>query len=182
MGGPIDFRRGLISDADDIVKLVNSAYRGESSKAGWTTEADLLGGQRTDIDEVSQLIEKPGSLFLLCHVEGKLAASIHLEQWGQMAKFGMLAVNPSLQGRGMGKRLLLEAEGWVGSAWQSEKAGMTVLTFREELIAYYERRGYGRTGRFEDFPKDPRFGIPKVSSLRFEWLEKALSPPISSHS
>ncbi len=182
MGSPIDFCKGLISDAGDIVKLVNSAYRGESSKAGWTTEADLLGGQRTDINEVSRLIEKPDSVFLLCLEEKKLVASMHLERWGEMAKFGMLAVRPALQGRGIAKRLLLEAESWSQSAWQSRKAGMTVLTLRDELIAYYERRGYGRTGRFEDFPKDPRFGIPKVSGLRLEWLEKALNSAISAHS
>ncbi len=182
MGSRIDFCRGLISDAGEIVRLVNSAYRGESSKAGWTTEADLLGGQRTDIDEVSQLIEKPDSLFLLCLEEGELAASIHLERWGNMAKFGMLAVRPALQGRGIGKRLLLEAESWVRFAWQSEKVGLNVLVLRDELIAYYERRGYGKTGRLEDFPEDLRFGIPKVPGLRFEWLEKTLNPPISAHS
>ncbi len=182
MGSPIDFRIGLIADSPGIVGLVNSAYRGQSSKAGWTTEADLLGGQRTDVSEVSGLLSAQGSMFLLGLASGELVASVHLERAADAAKIGMLAVKPQLQGRGVGKELLEAAENAAIEAWQVKLARMAVLTNRSELIAFYERRGYRRTGCYEDFPADPKFGIPKVSGLRFEWLEKALSPPSAARS
>lgn len=182
MESPIEFRKALIDDAGEIVRLVNSAYRGESSKRGWTTEADLLGGQRTDIDEVSRLIDAEGSLFLLCIQAGSLVGSVHLEQEVHGAKLGMLAVKPELQGRGIGRGLLLQAEKAALAVWGVDKTRMAVLTFRTELIEYYGRRGYSRTGCFEDFPVDPKFGIPKVSGLCFVWLEKCLSSPICARS
>ncbi|MHB1100918.1 MAG: GNAT family N-acetyltransferase [Burkholderiales bacterium] len=172
MGSPTEIRYGVKGDAGEIASLVNSAYRGESSKCGWTTEADHLGGQRTDTGEVSKLIESAGSRFLLCIEAGSLVGVIHLEQCGEDAKLGMLAVRPDRQGSGFGKRLLDEAERAAVKAFGARKIKMAVLTFRTELIAYYKRRGYFRTGHFEDFPVDPKFGIPKVSGLRFEWLEK----------
>ncbi len=174
MESRIEFRKGLLGDAGKIAELVNSAYRGESSKLGWTTEADLLGGQRTDIAEVSALLNRADSLFILCEKEGGLVASVHLERCGEEALLGMLAVKPGLQGKGLGKRLLLEAERKAIESWGARRMRMAVLTFRQELIEYYQRRGYVRTGRFEAFPEDPRLGIPKVNGLRFEWLEKAV--------
>ncbi|MHB1301518.1 MAG: GNAT family N-acetyltransferase [Burkholderiales bacterium] len=172
MGSPTEIRYGVKADAGEIASLVNSAYRGESGKCGWTTEADHLGGQRTDTGEVSRLIESVGSFFLLCIEAGTLVGVIHLEQCGEDAKLGMLAVRPDRQGSGFGRRLLIEAERTAVKAFGAGKIKMAVLTFRTELIAYYKRRGYSRTGHFEDFPADPKFGIPKVSGLRFEWLEK----------
>ncbi|MBY0578867.1 MAG: GNAT family N-acetyltransferase [Burkholderiales bacterium] len=153
---------------------MNSAYRGESSRAGWTTEADLLGGQRTDIEEVESLIEKPDSMILVCSDGAGIAGSVHLEKSGDCALLGMLAVRPRMQGRGMGKRMLAEAEKAASKIWGCGKTKMTVLTYRAELIAFYERRGYRRTGIFKPFPEDPGFGIPKVEGLRLEWLEKNL--------
>lgn len=172
MESPTETRYGVKADAGEIASLVNSAYRGESGKRGWTTEADHLGGQRTDTGEVSGLIESAGSFFLLCIEAGSLVGAIHLQQCGEGAKFGMLAVRPDRQGSGFGRRLLDEAERAAVKAFGAGKIKMAVLTFRTELIAYYIRRGYSRTGHFEDFPTDPKFGIPKVSGLRFEWLEK----------
>lgn len=175
-----EFRKGLARDAGEIAALVNSSYRGESSKTGWTTEAHLLGGQRTDAAEVSGLMEKTGSIFILCMTESGLTASVHLEHCGNDAHLGMLAVKPDLQGRGIGKRLLDEAERTAIESWGVNRMKMAVLTFRAELIQFYERRGYRRTGIFRPFPEDPKFGIPKVRDLRFEWLEKPLlNPPIS---
>lgn len=166
------FRRAVYEDARQIAALVNSAYRGESSKAGWTTEADLLGGQRTDVEEVSALISKADSMILLCFDGRDLIASVHLEKHRDAARLGMLAVKPMMQGGGIGKRMLAETEKSASKNWGGGKLKMAVLTFRAELIAFYERRGYRRTGIISAFPDDPKFGIPKVSGLNFEWLEK----------
>src|SRR5690606_7646541 len=136
--------------------------------------ADYLDGQRTDADEVSRLIAAPDSVILLCHADGELIGSVHLERQGDAAYLGMLVVKPVLQGRGIGKRFMEAAEDYARAAWGVTSMLMTVIRFREELIAYYERRGYRRTGERRPFPTDPRYGIPKVEGLEFEVLKKAL--------
>jgi len=161
---------------DAIVALVNSAYRGESSRAGWTTEADILGGQRTDAEEIEDLIAKAGSVFLLCLLEHEIIGTAHIQrQDGVVVYVGMLVIKPGLQGQGLGRRFLVETERYAQVNWEAEKIQMQVITLRHELIAYYERCGYRRTGEFRPFPAtEPRFGLPKVDGLKFEVLEKAL--------
>lgn len=175
---PLSFRRAEAADIDAIVRLVNAAYRGESSRAGWTTEADLLGGQRTDAGEVRELIETGDSLILLGHQSHDLAGSLHLKREGGSAYLGMFAIQPTLQGAGLGKRFLDEAERLASHEWQAQAMRMTVISSRQELIAYYERRGYRRTGEPQAFPSDPRFGIPQVEDLQLAVLEKRLGPQV----
>lgn len=169
-------RKARNEDTARIVALINSAYRGESSTAGWTTEAGFLGGQRTDAEEVGGLIAAPDSVILLAEQGTEPVACVHLEKAERGAYLGMLTVKPTLQGRGIGSRLLAAAERAARAAWGAEKIVMAVITLRTELIAYYERRGYRRTGQLQEFPQDPRYGIPKVEGLRFELMEKGLSP------
>jgi GNAT superfamily N-acetyltransferase len=170
------FRRATAADVDAIVALVNSAYRGESSRAGWTTEADILGGQRTDAEEIAQLIARDGSAILLCLQNGGIIGSVHVERMdAAIAYLGMLVIKPVLQGQGLGRRFLDEVERFACREWGAVRMQMQVITLRHELIAYYERRGYLRTGETRPFPAgDPRFGLPKVEGLMFEVLEKAL--------
>lgn len=168
------FRKAGVPDMAAIVALVNAAYRGDSSRRGWTTEADLLDGQRTDAGEIAGLIAAEGSMILLCLDGPELIGSVHLQRTPAGVYLGMFSVQPALQGRGIGKRFLAVAERLAREEWGVTTALMTVITLRHELIAYYERRGYRRTGRFEDFPDDPRFGIPRVAGLRLEVLEKTL--------
>lgn len=168
------FRKARIDEAGQIAALVNAAYRGESSKRGWTTEADLLGGQRTDAEEVEGLLAQGDSMILLCLNGEDLTGSVHLENSEGAARLGMLAIHPELQARGIGKMLLAAAESVAIATWRADKMRMSVITVRCELIAFYERRGYRRTGKFEAFPADIRFGIPRVEGLQFEWLEKDL--------
>lgn len=162
------------AEISNIVSLVNSAYRGDTSRRGWTTEADFLDGQRTDAVEIAELIGTPGSLMLLAFLDGQLSGCMHLQQQDSAALLGMFVIDPRLQGRGLGKQFLAHAESMVQSAWQCRQMRMTVISLRDELITYYGRRGYRRTGRFMPFPDDTRFGIPKVENLRFEVLEKCL--------
>jgi ribosomal protein S18 acetylase RimI-like enzyme len=171
------FRRADITDATAVAALVNSAYRGDSSRAGWTTEADLLGGQRTDAEEIARLVAAPGSLILLCLQGDEIVGSVHLEQVdAATAYLGMLVIKPVLQGEGLGRRLMAAAEELVRAEWGAERMQMQVITLRHELIAYYQRRGYRRTGEIRPFPADdPRFGLPKVAGLAFEVLERALA-------
>jgi N-acetylglutamate synthase-like GNAT family acetyltransferase len=106
----LTFRKAQLTDVATIVALVNSAYRGESSQVGWTTEADFLDGQRTDALEISSLIETTGSMILLCLQENMLVGSVHLEQVAEGAYLGMLSIQPRLQGTGVGKQLMATAE------------------------------------------------------------------------
>ncbi len=172
----IVFRRADQTDASAIVALVNSAYRGDSSRAGWTTEADILGGQRTDFDEIAQQINEAGSEFLLSLRDGEVIGSVHLlRQDACTAYLGMLVIKPGLQGQGLGSRLLDKAERFLKNKWSVSCLQMQVITLRDELIAFYERRGFKRTGEFKPFPEnEPRFGLPKVAGLKFEVLEKML--------
>ncbi len=162
-------------DAGQIAALVNSAYRGESSRQGWTTEADLLAGRRTDTEEILSLISSGDSLFLLCKAGAELVGSVHLQKQADQVYFGMLAVNPSLQGQGIGKQLMREAELAARQIWGAGKAVISVISCRNELIAFYERRGYRRTGISKEFPVNPELWTPKVKDLRLDILEKVLS-------
>lgn len=172
---PLTFRRADTADADRIVDLVNSAYRGESSRQGWTTEADLLDGQRTDRTEVLGLIEAENSLILLGFRGTDLIGCVHLEKVGGSAYFGMFAIKPELQGQGIGKRVMRTAEDFARREWGVGKMLMTVITLRPELIAFYERRGYRRTGELRPFPELSQLGSPRVAGLQLEVLEKTLT-------
>lgn len=173
--GQLTFRDAADADVPALVTLIESAYRGDSSRAGWTTEADILQGQRTDPDGVRQVIEAPGSRLLVVERDGELAACCQLEHRGDAAYFGMFAVRPGLQGAGLGKVIIAEAERTVRESWGAHEMHMTVISVREELIAWYERRGYRRTGKLSPFPYgDERFGIPQRDDLAFELLVKDL--------
>lgn len=165
-------------DADAIAALVNSAYRGEGSRKGWTTEADLLGGQRTDAELIADQLANPDNTILLFRRETELVACVFLQRHQTHAYLGMLTVAPHLQAGGIGKAALALAEEWVQANWQLRRMEMTVIKRREELIAWYVRRGYHVTGKIEPFPIDnPRVGIPKVEDLDMIVLEKGLTSP-----
>lgn len=175
----LHFRVAAPEDVAAIVALTQSAYRGDASRLGWTTEADLLDGQRTDAAEVAALITNPGVRLLLAERDGQLLASCVVERLaGEHAGdgyFGMFSVRPEAQGNGTGRALLAEAERVAREEWHARAMRMSVIDARAELIAWYERRGYRRTGEYRPFPYgDPRFGIPKRDDLRFEWLVKDL--------
>ena len=169
------FRAATSDDVPAVVLLVESAYRGDTSRRGWTTEADLLDGQRTDDAEVRDLVTREGSRMILAESSGRLVACCHVERHGESCYFGMFSVDPTLQGSGIGKSLLAEAERIAREDWGCLLMTMTVIDTRQELVAWYERRGYVRTGRHKPFPYgEPRSGIPKRDDLRFEVLERSL--------
>ncbi|GAA3368256.1 GNAT family N-acetyltransferase [Streptomyces sannanensis] len=172
----LTFRDGTESDVDAVVALVESAYRGDSGRKGWTTESDILEGQRTDPEGVRAVITTSGSRLLAVEGDGRIIACCQLEHRGEAVYFGMFAVSPELQGAGLGKRIIAEAERIAREEWGAREMHMTVISVRVELIAWYERRGYRRTGETNPFPYgDERFGIPQRPDLEFELLVKPLS-------
>lgn len=169
------FRRAQANDVPQIVALVESAYRGESSQHGWTTEADLLDGQRTHAAEVSALLGAPGSQFILAYDGDALLATAHIQMHDDGCHFGMFAVVPTLQGVGVGKAMLAECERRAVADFGATEMIMWVLWMRESLIAFYQRRGYRMTDAREEFPYgDDNFGLPKRDDLYFAVLSKVL--------
>ena len=172
---PLQFRRATHADIDALVALIESACRGDTSKQGWTTEADMLGGRRTGPDDVQACIDRARSVILIAERDAQLLACAHVADEDGAGYFGMFSVNPALQGGGIGKQVIAEAERVVREEWALPAMRMAVIDIRDELIAFYERRGYHRTGIKKPFPYgDERFGLPKRDDLRFEVLEKAL--------
>lgn len=168
------FRKAMVADAQAIAQLVNSAYRGEASRAGWTTEADILDGLRTNADEVKRLIESDGVMILLCMNLGDLIGAVCLEKMRNIVNIGMFVVNPMLQNQGIGKALLVTAENLAQQMWEVDKFQMHVITVRHELLAFYLRRGYQRTGFVSEFPVNPAVWQPKLTGLQLVVLEKII--------
>ena len=172
----LTFRSATEADIPALIKLVTSAYRGDASRAGWTTEADLLDGARIDAQGLQADLARPRSVILLAERDGHLLACAHVADEHGKGYFGMFSVDPTQQGGGVGKQLLAAAEAHAYRQWGVPVMQMTVIDVRDELIAFYERRGYLRTGIKKPFPYgDERFGTPKRDDLRFEILEKPLA-------
>lgn len=179
---PLVFRDATTDDIPALVALVTCAYRGDASRAGWTTEADFLDGKRIDPELLRQDIERTRSRVVICErpatgsgQAGDLLACAHVAEVDGAGYFGMFAVQPGRQRAGVGSRVLAECERIAREDWRLAAMRMTVIDLREELIAWYLRRGYRRTGITRPFPYgDTRFGIPLRDDLRFEVLEKTL--------
>ncbi|TGE04832.1 GNAT family N-acetyltransferase [Hymenobacter fodinae] len=173
MLSPVSITLATEADIAEVVALVNSAYRGDTSRQGWTTEAHLLDGQRTDAEDIRTLLQGAGGAILLARNEaGQLVGSVYMQEQQPDLYMGMLSVSPLLQGTGLGKRLM------AAVAEHARQVGcnsllISVISVRHELLAWYERHGFQRTGETVAFPTDTRFGIPK-QPLELLLLRKAL--------
>ena len=178
MNTAVVFRLATEADVSDVVELVESAYRGELSRAGWTTEADLLDGRRTDEEAIADVVASARARMVLATHDGReLLGCCQLERRpDDLAYFGTFAVRPGLQGGGVGSLLLVEAERQARDEWGSRVMEMTVIAQRAELIAWYARRGYELTGETRPFPYgEPRFGLPRRPDLHFVVFTKSLT-------
>ncbi|MES2274811.1 MAG: GNAT family N-acetyltransferase [Bacteroidota bacterium] len=152
--------KATIADTAQLNLLVNSAYRGEQSKKGWTTEANLLAGNRIDEETIAEYLNTPGVTILKYTVEnGNIKGSVYLEVKGDRLYLGMLSVSPEMQAGGIGRLLLHEAEIFAKSL-NKAVIGITVISTRTELIEWYQRRGYVPTGEIQPFHAEEKFGIP----------------------
>ena len=161
------------ADASAITSLLNSAYRGERSRSGWTTEADLIAGEtRTVETQVEALIRQPESVFLLLREENRLLGCVNLQVHHPRVYFGMFSVQPGEQGRGLGKRLLQAAEEYALQQ-QATHIYMSVISLRTELINWYQRHGYRDTGERKPFHEDGISGR-HLRPLEFMMMEKKI--------
>lgn len=167
-------KKAIRQDIPELVKLVNSAYRGDASKKGWTTEADLLLGEiRTDAASLEHIFSNENDAILKYTTDDDLIAGcVYLQKQHHKLYLGMLSVNPELQAGGIGKQLLDAAEEYAKEN-DCHTITMTVISVRKELIAWYLRHGYQLTGLNKPFPADENFGVP-TQELVFEILEKEI--------
>jgi len=166
-------RKATVNDIPELVQLINSAYRGESSKKGWTTEADLLDGARISDDSLASMLEKPGvTMLLYCNENNAIEGCMYLQQQDNKLYLGLLTVAPQLQAKGIGKQLLAAAENHA-HALQCTIITMTVISIRRELVAWYERHGYQPTGETKPLPADPAVGLPR-QPLELIVMEKTI--------
>ncbi|MEK6638582.1 MAG: GNAT family N-acetyltransferase [Pseudomonadota bacterium] len=172
----MEIRRAGLADIVTLHRLVERSYRGDSARKGWTHEADLLGGQRTDVEALSQIVGDPAQRILVAISAKGIVGCVHVNQKDvHTAYLGLLSVDPDVQTGGLGKSLIFEAEQLARSEFGARMMEMTVISQRGELIAYYERRGYALTGESRAFPlDDERFGLPVTRDLSFVVLAKVL--------
>lgn len=164
-----------IAGVDDIpllLSLLNSAYRGESSKKGWTTEAHLIAGKvRTTSDNLFEIMQMPASVMLkYTNAAGEIIGCVNLQQQGNKIYLGMLSVVPQQQSAGIGKQLLRAAEEY-GRNGKCSFIFMSVISLRTELIEWYKRNGYYETGEKKEFEEDEVTG-KHLQPLEFILLEK----------
>jgi GNAT superfamily N-acetyltransferase len=174
-GDGIAVERVTDADLPALHGLIERAYRGDTARAGWTHEADLLGGQRTDLDALTAMLADSDQQILAARGGAALVGCVALRRIAvDRCYLGLLTVEPTLQAAGLGRRLLAEAEA-AARAWGMTFVEMTVIARRAELVAWYERREYRLTGERRPFPmENPRFGLPKTEDLDFVVLEKRL--------
>jgi len=171
----VHIRTAALVDVLPLLDLVHSAYRGERARTGWTHEADMLDGQRTDTAALTEIVDA-SQCILLAEDQGKLIGCVQVSDQGRgTAYLGLLSIAPEHQAQGLGRELIRAAEEQAKRAFGARQMEMTVIRQREELVAYYERRGYAPTGEERPFPlDDPRFGIPRRRDLSFVVLAKAI--------
>ena len=164
-----------IEDIPQLVALINSAYRGEESKKGWTTEADIIQGSlRIDQPALTDLINVQGARFLkFVNEQNRIDGCVYLHKNGEDMYLGMLSVSPTLQANGIGKLLMNEAE-IHAKKMDCVRIFMRVISSRDELIQWYERQGYYKTEKREQFPTDTRFGTP-LQPVEFLIMEKRIN-------
>jgi GNAT superfamily N-acetyltransferase len=153
--------KATLVDVPELNILINSAYRGESSKKGWTTEANLLDGLRIDEETLNKYFGDPNIIILKNTDEtGQITGSVYLEVRRPKLYVGMFSVSPLLQGKGIGRDLLLAAETYAKQL-NCHTLTMTVISVRHELVSWYERRGFKATGEIQPFHEGTKFGVPK---------------------
>jgi GNAT superfamily N-acetyltransferase len=162
------------ADIPALVPLINGAYRGEGGQIGWTNESHLISGARTSPQDLEELLHNPGATILkLTGPDNTILGCVYLQAQGDRLYLGLLSVLPSHQNAGIGKQFLTTADDYA-RRHHCTHIHITVISVRTELVAWYERHGFNRTGDFEPFHHGEKFGIAK-EKLHLAVLEKPVS-------
>lgn len=175
----LNFYKAELSDSAHLSQLINRSYRGEGSRQGWTTEADLLDGIRATTKDIAEIVNAPDQFMLMGELNETIVACMQCQKQsyeGQsVALFGMVAVEPSKQNRGHGKDLINAAEAITKREWGVAGFAMLVISQRTDVIDFYQRLGYEPTHTYVDFPVSPEKWQPKVNGLALQYLVKRLT-------
>lgn len=175
------FRTAISADAPHISALVNAAYRPAAGAEGWTHESALIAGQRTNPAQVTDLLHSPhGAVLLACDAQQQIHGCVHIEAHQDQAHIGLLAVTPTLQGSGLGKQVLARAEHYAAEHFAATQLLLTVVQARQELRAFYLRRGYRPSGEIHRYPVNAGVGQPHAGELLLEVLIKPAPLPAAT--
>jgi ribosomal protein S18 acetylase RimI-like enzyme len=170
MDHALSVRVAVRADLPRLHPVIERAYRGDSARQGWTHEADLLSGERIDRATLEAMMEDRNHRLLIAERNGMPVGSVALTYRGDgLAYLGLLCVDPSCQAAGIGRAIIAVAERIAHDDLGAGRLEMTVIDSRVELIAYYERRGFIRTGEHRPFP------VPIDPPLEMVVLEKAIA-------
>ena len=168
-------RLATAADVPALVDLIWAAYRSPASYERWTSEEHLVGGTRTDEPLVLAAIEGEGSAMLIVDgVDGPVGCCRILERGGGLVSFGMFAVDPGRQGRGIGRRLLGWAQEAAVELFGARTMELEVLAQQELLRGWYERLGFAPTGETRTFPSHPEYAVPRRDDLHLIVLSTPL--------
>lgn len=163
-------------DLPAIINLVNQAYRPQNPDASWTNESNIVSGERLNMAQAQLLIDNNHCTLLAGFIQQQLTSCVLVEKQENTAKIGLLTVAIQMQQRGLGKQMLAAAESYAANTLHSDSISMNVLLIRSELINFYCRQGYARTGLIYPYPQNLGVGTPKIENLEFEVLTKSLQP------
>lgn len=150
---PLLIRPASRDDLPRLHPVIERAYRGETARLGWTHEADLIEGQRTDLDTLRGIVDDPAQRLLVAERDGEIIGCVQVSDRGNgLAYLGLLCVDPTLQAAGLGKQIVAAAEATARGTFGAQTMEMTVIDSRRRLIEFYERRGYAVSGEKRDFP------------------------------
>ncbi|MGN6376344.1 MAG: GNAT family N-acetyltransferase [Sphingomonas sp.] len=151
--GQVTFRRATLADVEALQLLVQRAYRGDTAAASWSHEGEVATGERISRAAIATLITATTSIVSVAEVGGRLGGTSLVEEIApEQCTIRLLSVEPALQARGIGSRLLDNAEAEARSCFAAQVARIEVLDQKRKLIAYYERRGYRPTGAARPYP------------------------------
>lgn len=167
-------REARPSEVAEVVELVNDAYGRTQASSGWTSEDEILEGPRVQAADVEAILGDPEGAMLVAPVDREIVGCAHvLGLEPGVCEIGMLSVRPDRQAEGLGRAILARAERYAREERGAERIALHVLTVRKELIAWYERRGYERTGETRPFePEEPQRSL--VGELAFAVLERRI--------
>jgi len=141
MASALSVRTATITDVPLLVSLINAAF---------VVERRFLDRDRTDVDDITAYLEK-GSFLIADGDGGGADACIYVETRGERSYIGMLAVQPALQGRCIGRRMMAAAEQYCRAAG-CRAVDIKIVNLRTELPGFYRSLGYTDCGTmpFED--------------------------------
>jgi ribosomal protein S18 acetylase RimI-like enzyme len=169
----VTYGYATLADVPRVAALIERAYRGPEAAKGWTNESMLLEGPRSSPAEVERLIRDREARFVIAEDGGRLVGCALIRREGEGAYFGMFAIDPDIQGGGLGKAMMARCESAARERWGAREMRLTVISLRDKLIAWYERRGFVQTGEHEPFPFEEAKG-----ALRTDFTLAVLRKPL----